>query len=161
MFATSLTHWTVLYYSDPSWTQTTWLQTYYLVTHYRLGKQIHDDSTAKLFKRGKLVNSLKSINKPKTTKKSTTKIPNCLFSHRVKILVLNILLLPESKLFFLTLVIILIYTQSFLQTSQFYLQVLDEAINHAHLLYIFFNLKKIDLTSLDFLTWLLHKLVII
>lgn len=57
-------------------------------------------------------------------------------------MVLNIFLLPESKLFFLTLVIILAYTQSFLQTSQFNLQVLDEAMNHAHhLLYIFLNSK--------------------
>lgn len=133
MFAISLIHGIVLYCSDPSWTQTTWLQTYYLVTHYRLGKQIRDDSTTKLFKVGKLVNFLKSPNKAKTTKEATTKTPNYLFSHCVWIMVfLNIFLLPESKLFFLTLVIILTYTQSFLQTSQFSLQVLDEAMNHAH-----------------------------
>lgn len=57
----------------------------------------------------------------------------------MKIMVLNIFLLPESKLFLLTVVIILTYTQSFLQTSQFYLQVLDEAMNHAHNLFL--NLK--------------------
>lgn len=54
----------------------------------------------------------------------------------MKIMVWNIFLLPESKLFLLTLAIILTYTQSFLQTSQFYLQVLDEAMNHAHNLFL-------------------------
>lgn len=72
-------------------------------------------------------------------KKSTSKTPNYLFSHCMKIMVLNIFLCQRVKLFLLTLVIILTYTQSFLQTSQFYLYMLDEAMNRA--LHLFLNSK--------------------